>query len=101
MKKITCIILFLVTILTISGCGNVDKDKVEYTLSDDGTYYILSYIGANIENLVIPEYYNEKPVLEIGDYACCQKRTPSHNDSKIKNVQIEAKLTKIGDYAFK
>ena len=100
MKKITCIILFFLIIFTVSGCRNVDKDKIEYTLSDDGTYYILSYIGANVENLVIPEYYNEKPVLEIGNYACCHKSGPLHNDSKIKSVQIEANLTKIGNAAF-
>ena len=100
MKKITCIILFFLIIFTVSGCRNVDKDRIEYTLSDDGTYYILSYVGANVENLVIPEYYNGKPVLEIGDYACCHKSGPLHNDSKIKSVQIEANLTKIGNAAF-
>ena len=71
MKKIISAILFILVLLTVSGCRNVDKDKIGYTLSDDGTYYILSYVGANVENLVIPEYYNGKPVLEIGDYACC------------------------------
>ena len=101
MKKITCIILFFLIIFTVSGCGNDDKDKIEYTLSDDGTYYILSYVGANVENLVIPEYYNGKPVLEIGDNACCHKSGPLHNDSKIKSVQIEANLTKIGNAAFR
>ena len=81
MKKITCIILFFLMLLTVSGCREINKDKIEYTLSEDETYYILSSIGEDIEDLVIPEYYNGKPVLEIGDYACCQRRTPSNNQS--------------------
>ena len=90
-------------LLTVSGCKNVEKDPdaIEYTLSKDKTYYILSYVGENIEELVIPEYYNGKPVLEIGKYACYESRGPhSFNQSKLKSVKIEAKLTKIGNSAF-
>ena len=103
MRKLIGVILFVLVTLTVSGCvNNLDKDAIEYALSDDETYYILSYVGENIEELVIPEYYNGKPVLEIGDSAFCYNVHPtSYNKSKIKNVQIEAKLTKIGKSAFR
>ena len=102
MKKIIRVILVIFVLLTVSGCRKIDKDKIEYTLSKDESYYVLSYVGENIEELGIPEYYNGKPVLEIGDFACCKYVHPtSHNRSKLKSVKIEAKLTKIGDSAFK
>ena len=101
MKKTVSAILFVMVLFTVSRCRQYDKDLIEYTLSEDETYYVLSYVGENVEELVIPEYYNGKPVLEIGDYACRTRRGMEYNnDSKLKTVKIEAQLKKIGYAAF-
>ena len=43
---------------------------LEYTLSNDGTYYIVSRIGSEtLTEFRIPSTYNDKPVKGIGEYA--------------------------------
>ena len=45
-------------------------DSLEFTLSDDGTYYIITGVGTCRDTrLVMPSEYNGKPVKEIGTYA--------------------------------
>ena len=103
MKKLISVVLVLLLLLPITGCRSREKDKdaVEYKLSWDGAYYTLSYVGENIVELVVPEYYNGKPVLKIGDGACSMNQRPGGpNVSKLRRVTIEAKLTEIGRGAF-
>ena len=45
------------------------NDYITFTLSDDGTYYIVSLCNAEATNIVIPHFYNDLPVKEIGDFA--------------------------------
>ena len=94
MKKIIGLLLFVLVLLTASGCRYHDEDGIEYTLSDDETYYVLSYVGENIEEIVIPEYYNGKPVLEIGFRAFRQGK--GLTDKNTKNpVNINTKTENI------
>ena len=70
------------------------SEGLEYTLSVDGTYYILSSYGiCKDKEVVIPTKYNNLPVKEIGDRAFC--------DVRITSVFIPDTITKIGSYAFK
>ncbi len=65
-----------------------------YTLSDDGTYYIVSGIGTAMDtDIVIPSTYNNKPVRVIGEdaFADCIKLT---------SVTIPDSVQMIGSYAF-
>ena len=60
-----------------SGDGMCDRcgyysEGLEYILSEDSTYYILSGIG-DCEDLVVyvPNVYNDLPVKIVGEYAFC------------------------------
>lgn len=66
---------------------------LQYTLSADGTYYILSSLGNCTDTeIVIPETYENLPVKEIGEIAFA--------DSNITSVTIPSTITKIGYDAF-
>lgn len=48
------------------------SEGLEYELSADGLYYIVTGIGTCTDDyIIIPMYYNEKPVKEIGEGAFC------------------------------
>lgn len=99
--------------LTYTLSENITKDVTEYlnfTLSDDGTYYIISSVkNTDIlnycnNNLVLPSEYNGKPVREIGEklfYAGAGGIMESIAKQKgtIK-VTIPSGITDIGKYAF-
>lgn len=65
---------------------------LNYTLSDDQTYYIVSYLSAT-GDVEIPESYNGLPVKAIGDRAF-------YGISSITGIKIPNSITIIGDEAF-
>ena len=71
-----------------------EPNTLNYTLSDDETYYIVGGIGSYTDtDLVIPEIYKGKPVKEIGESAF------EYNTS-LKSISIPSSIEKIGDSAF-
>lgn len=72
-----------------------NSDLLTFTLSDDGTYYIVSdkEHKLNTPNLVIPSEYNSLPVQEIADEAFAYK-------SWLNSVVIPSSIKKIGAGAF-
>ena len=67
---------------------------LEYTLSEDGTHYIVSGIGSCVDTkLIIPSTYNNLPVKKIGPYAFCQ-------NNHIIDVSIPNSVTVVGIGAF-
>lgn len=74
---------------------SVNKTTLEYKLSSDGSYYIVTGIGDTLEdvNIVIPSTYNNKPVKEINEYAFFYR-----ND--IKSIDIPDSVTVVGKGAF-
>lgn len=67
------------TLCFFASCNSGDENTIPptledftYKLSDDSTYYILTGVGIySNSQLIIPSYYNNKPVKEIGENAFC------------------------------
>ena len=63
------------TLCFFASCNSGDENTIPptledftYKLSDDSTYYILTGVGIySNSQLIIPSYYNNKPVKEIGE----------------------------------
>jgi inorganic pyrophosphatase len=73
---------------------NGSSEGLTYTLSEDGTSYIVSGIGTCTDtDIIIPSTYNEKPVTSIGNEAFARH-------SNLITVEIPNSVTSIGDYAF-
>ena len=81
---------------TCSVCGYIkySTEGLEYSLSEDCTYYIVVGIGNVIDSdIVIPNFYNDLPVKEIGDEAFigCKSLT---------SIEILNSVISIGNHAF-
>ena len=71
------------------------SEGLEYTLSSDGTYYIVSGIGTCTDtDIVIPSTYNGLPVKEIGDEAFeyCSSLTSIVIPDSVTSIGYEALL---------
>lgn len=99
--------------ITYSVYADIAKDVTSYlnfTLSDDGTYYIISSVKDSRiltycnNNLVLPSVYNGKPVRKIGDKLFYAGAGGSmENTAKQKGsikVTVPDGITEIGKYAF-
>lgn len=76
-------------------CGQNMLDELSYTLSADGSYYILSSIGNyNLLELTVPDTYNGLPIKEIGSYVFRE------STEELKYVNLGSSITKIADHAF-
>ena len=70
------------------------SEGLEYSLSSDGTGYIVSGIGTCTDTkLVIPSKHNSKPVTSIGEHAF-------HDCTGLTSVTIGDSVTSIGSSAF-
>ena len=71
-----------------------DEGSLEFALSDDGTYYIVTGIGTyNKPDLVIPSEHKGLPVKEVGYYALdgCEN---------LEHLTIPDSITRAGQHAF-
>jgi hypothetical protein len=105
MKKIFCVglslIVFAAAVATFSACSG-GSAEVKYSLSDDGSYYIVSGVSGNKYSLVsydVPQFYadengKELPVKEIGYEAFKEC-------SSLYSITLPEGLEKIGERAFK
>ncbi|MBE5750926.1 MAG: leucine-rich repeat domain-containing protein [Clostridiales bacterium] len=65
---------------------------LQYTLSDDGTYYSVTGIGSCADTaLIIPETYNNLPITTIAEYAL--------TGQVFTSVTIPNSITEIGNWA--
>ena len=92
MKKIFVLsIILIVSLINLTGCG---KSDLEFTLSEDGTYYTVTGIGDyKYTKVDIPAIYNGLPVKAIGRYAF-------HCEYGITEVSIPSTVTVIEESAF-
>lgn len=80
-----------------SVCGESEGTQgLDYTLSDDGTYYKVSGIGSaeGTKDIIIPDKYKGLPVSEIGSYAFGGYKT------YINSIKLPNSIKKIGSQAF-
>ena len=68
--------------------------ELEYALSLDETYYLVTGIGTYADNIVIPSEYQNKPVKAIADSAF-------EGCDSLTNITISNSITVIGESAFK
>ncbi len=85
-----------------NGCGAIDSITDEGSKKDILKYFIFAEYGEGYEitkyvgednNVVIPERYNSKPILSIGDEAFKEY-------SSLQNIEIPDSIEYIGDNAF-
>ncbi|MBQ4116734.1 MAG: leucine-rich repeat protein, partial [Clostridia bacterium] len=70
------------------------SEGLEYTLSSDETYYIVSGIGTCTDaSIIIPDIYENRPVKEI-------KAMAFRNNQNITELIISDSILSIGNYAF-
>lgn len=85
------------------GPGTVETDgNYQYTLDDAGNAAIVAYTGTGT-SVTIPETVGGHPVTAIGEYAFSPGSSihdDNFNFAEITKVNIEAKLTSIGEAAF-
>jgi putative transposon-encoded protein len=75
-----------------SGCN--ESVGLQYTLSDDGTYYSVTGIGTCTDtDIIIPKEYNGLPVKKIGNDAFI-------DCFSLTSIVISDSVTSIGDEAF-
>lgn len=80
-------------ICTVCCCVFNGTAGIEYTISEERTYYTVSDIGtATDEDIVIPSVYNGLPIKSIGYNA--------FNGYQLDSVTISNGIIDIGDYAF-
>ncbi len=78
-----------------SGSSSFSEDSdFTFALSNDSSGYIAISYGGNATSIVIPESYESKPVIGVGDYLFYQ-------NAAILNVSLPNSLKTIGMAAFK
>ena len=65
MKKAAAILVTALAVILLAVFCRAENGGTEYTLSDDGTYYILSKYGGNEPEVKIEKRYNGLPVAAI------------------------------------
>ena len=65
---------------------------IEYTLSSNGDYYIISGYNGTAKKVVCGETHKGLPIKEIGKNAFC--------NSTLESLTISSSIEKIGEYAF-
>ena len=81
-------------VCTVCGANAPASEGLAYTLSEDGTYYVITGIGECQDLcIVIPEDYNGIPVKAIGAHAFDQYY-------RLREVILPDGLTEIGEKAF-
>ncbi len=123
---LTVICLVLISVFSLSACGENDSDyngevsdtiKLNYTLSDDGTFYAVSAdtFDKRGTKAIIPSTYNGLPVELISNFQKCTSLTSVTIPDSVKlinggafygctsltSITIPDSVTSIGEAAFR
>lgn len=88
-----------------SVCGAEQIDDMTFTLNEEGTGYILSSFNSHAwDTIVIPDTYNDLPVVGIADgetlYGVSLQSSVFMNHIEIESVTLGANLVSVGIGAF-
>lgn len=90
-SRVLTLLLAVIMILSCAACGGKDEEGLIYKEVDTG--YIVTGYSGDVTDLVIPDTYNGKPVIEIKDFFV---DTPDD----IRTVSIGKNIETIGIWAF-
>lgn len=93
MKRFISIALAVIMLFALTPFSASADGDINFRLSDDETYYIVSFCNNNATDVVIPSIYEGIPVKSINGLAFASCRN-------LKSVVIPDSITEIGDYAF-
>lgn len=79
-------------ICSICGYENKPNAELTYTLSDDNTFYSVSGWYLVVDEIIIPSYYNGKPV-KMGE-------NESFNECEFKSITLAMGITEIPNHSF-
>lgn len=85
-------LLALVILLTAAAFAEVEEFTFALNAAGDG-YVVTGYTGSD-SAVKVPDWYNQKPVTEIGKNAF-------QGNTAITNVSLPSTITRIGEAAFK
>ena len=96
MKRIICILalcLGLIALMTSCSFFSLGTEGLEYIELEDGSYAVKAGGAIDLEEIVIPNTYNGKPVTQIAAEGFKEA-------SNLKDVTIPKNVTVIGESAF-
>ena len=96
MKRIICILallLGLIALMTSCSFFSFSTEGLEYIELEDGSYAVKAGEAIDLEEIVIPNTYNGKPVTQIAAEGFKEA-------SNLKDVTIPKNVTVIGESAF-
>ena len=93
MKKIVCLALTAVMLLSALACFTSCGEALKYELSADGTYYIVAESLNAKGDFVIPDTYKDLPVKEVANSAFA-------NNTYITSVVFPDSIEVIGSSVF-
>ena len=88
------IVLLLALLILMSATALADTAEYTFTLNDAGDGYVVTGYTGSDTAVKVPDWYNQKPVTEIGSGAF-------QGNTRITSVSLPSTITRIGEAAFK
>lgn len=86
--------MLLVMMILLAATAIAESDEFTFVLNADGDGYVVAGYSGNSASVKVPDWYNQKPVTEIGKGAFKDNTT-------ITTVSLPSTITRIGEAAFK
>lgn len=88
------IVLLLALLMLLSATAFADAAEFTFTLNAAGDGYVVTGYTGSDAAVTVPDWYNQKPVTEIGSGAF-------QGNTRINSVSLPSTITRIGEAAFK
>lgn len=95
MRKLCKIFLLMLALcVALSAAAFADTEGFTFSLNSAGNGYVVTGYTGSATSVTVPDWYNQKPVTEIGDSAF-------EGNKSITHVEMPDTITRIGEAAFK